>query len=47
MKPHVNCIEKYRVFIVRYSKNSGIIFTFFDGQFRIDKGGKITKLKSD
>ncbi|WP_345829627.1 DUF943 family protein [Erwinia sp. HDF1-3R] len=45
MKPPVNCIEKDRVFSISSSKNRGIIFTVNDGEYRMEKDGKIIKLK--
>ncbi|TPD97035.1 DUF943 family protein [Pantoea vagans] len=46
MKPPMNCIEKDRVFIISYSKNSGITFTVDDGEYSLEDDGKITKLES-
>ncbi|THB84812.1 DUF943 family protein [Pantoea allii] len=46
MKPPMNCIEKDRVFIISYSKNSGITFTVDDGEYSMKDNGKITKLES-
>ena len=47
MKPPLNCIEKERVFIISYSKNSGITFTVDDGEYRMENDGKIIKLKGE
>ncbi len=47
MQPPVNCIEKDRVFSISHSKNRGTIFTVDDGEYRMEKGGRIIKLKDE
>ncbi|MGD9423789.1 DUF943 family protein [Pantoea sp. NSTU24] len=45
MAPPLNCIEKDRVFIISYSKNSGLTFTVEDGEYRMKDSGEIIKEK--
>ncbi|MGF9659397.1 DUF943 family protein [Pantoea agglomerans] len=47
MSPPVNCIEKDRVFSISSSKNRGTIFTVNDGEYRMNKEGKIIKIKDE
>lgn len=46
MPPPVNCIEKDAVFAVDNSKNTGIIFTVYNGTYQLKSNGEIVKLKS-
>jgi len=47
MQPPINCIEKNRVFSVETGRNGNIIFTVGDEIYRMDKDGKIIKLKDE
>ncbi|WP_312632913.1 DUF943 family protein [Pseudescherichia sp.] len=44
MKPPKNCIDKTAVFSVENGRDGSIIFTVYDGTYRMDKGGKVKKI---
>ena len=44
MKPPKNCIDKNAVFSVENGRDGSIIFTVYDGTYRMDKGGKVKKI---
>ncbi|WP_313655816.1 DUF943 family protein [Pantoea sp.] len=42
-----NCIDKNVVFSVENNRKKEILFTVYDGRYRMEKNGKITKLKDE
>lgn len=45
IKTDKHCIEKDKAFTVHNSKNTGIFFTVDDGNYRMNKEGKIVKMR--
>lgn len=42
-----NCIEKDAIFTVDESKNTGTIFTVYEGIYRLNKNGGVTKVNNE
>lgn len=45
MKPPKNCIDKNAVFSVENGRDGSILFTAYNGTYRMERGGRITKIK--
>lgn len=45
MKPPKNCIDKNAVFSVENGRDGSILFTVYDGTYRMERGGEVKKLK--
>ncbi|WP_144818400.1 DUF943 family protein [Enterobacter sp. DE0047] len=45
MKPPKNCIDKNAVFSVENGRDGSILFTVYNGTYRMERGGRITKTK--
>jgi len=45
MKPPKNCIDKNAVFSVENGRDGSILFTVYNGTYRMERGGRITKIK--
>ena len=47
MQAPTNCIDKNAVFSVGNNRKEEVLFTVYDGRYRMEKGGKIIKLKDE
>jgi len=43
MKPPKNCIDKNAVFSVENGRDGSIIYTVYDGTYRMERGGEVKK----
>ncbi len=47
MKTSKNCIDKNKVFSVENDRDKDILFSVYDGMYRLEKNGKIVKMKRE
>ncbi|MDU5452012.1 MAG: DUF943 family protein [Pseudescherichia vulneris] len=47
MKPPKNCIDKNAVFSVENGRDGSLIFTVYDGTYRMERGGEVKKSKTN
>ncbi len=47
MKTSKNCIDKNKVFSVENDRDKDILFSVYDGMYRLEKNGKIVKIKRE